>query len=54
MKDFYKSDDDGDFTVQELIDWLEDNCTGAEQCVGIGGGNVSITYDEDQNKIVFE
>jgi len=54
MKDFYKPEADGDFTVKDLIDWLEDNCKGTEKCAGIDGVNVSITYYEDQNRIVFE
>ena len=54
MVDFYKDDADGVFTVEELITWLKTNCIGKEHCSGIGGGNVSITMYEDENRVVFE
>lgn len=54
MNDFYKDDADGAFTVAELITWLRTNCNGDEHCSSIGGGNVSITVHEDENRIVFE
>lgn len=54
MRDFYKDDADGILTVSELITWLRTNCNGDEHCSGVGGGNVSITIYEDENRIVFE
>ena len=54
MNDFYKDDADGVFTVSELITWLRTNCNGDEHCSGVGGGNVSITVHEGENRIVFE
>jgi len=53
-KDFYKDDAKGIFTVTELITWLLANCTGNEQCSNAVGGNISISFWEDKNRIVFE
>ena len=54
MNDFYKDDKNGIFTVTELVTLLRENFAGDEQCSGVGGGNVSITFHEDENRIVFE